>query len=111
MPTKEGDTTETLPSKQESRMTVAGKDVLTSVLEKQLLTAREEGLQSLSLLNSSGNVLMDTLKTMMPPDGSQRIVGEYTATSMRKLTKSICDIVVTKAKVIHAMHDISRDVN
>ena len=79
------------------------------VSEEQFKQVRMEQLTSINLLNSSGNVLLSAMNSMIPPEGSERVMGEYTAQGVRQIAKSICDIVQTKANVVRQMYAISRD--
>lgn len=79
------------------------------VSEQQFATAREEISQSLSLLNASGEALLQALKSIPPHAESGRAMGEYSAQMMRQLSKSICDIVQTKTTVIRQVYSIARD--
>ena len=80
-----------------------------AVSEQQYREVRMEQLTSINLLNSSGNVLLSAMNSMIPPEGSGRAMGEYTAQGVRQIAKSICDIVQTKANVVRQMYAISRD--
>lgn len=79
------------------------------VSEQQFMTVREEQLSSMNLLNSSGNALLSAMEGLIPHQESGRVVGEYTAQAMRKLAKSVCDIVRTKTMVVQSMYQIARD--
>lgn len=109
MPTNGDGTQETLPAKRQSRTPAASVAYPILVSEQQFATVREEHLTSMSLLNSSGNALLRALESMQPPEGSGRVVGEYTAQGMRQISKSLCDIVQTKTQVIRSMYQIARD--
>lgn len=101
--------TKTNPMKQENRTLAAyvGRPILVS--EAQFKSVQEAHLTSMNLLDSSGNVLLRALDSMVPPEGSGRGIGEYTAQGMRQLAKSICDLVQTKTQVVRSMHQIARD--
>ncbi len=100
---------ETLPSRRRSRTPVAADVTPLLVSEQQFVTVREEHLESLNLLNSSGDSLLNALNSMIPPAGSGRVLGDYTAQGMRKISKSLCDIINTKNNVIRQMYSIARD--
>lgn len=102
-------TPETAPTRRESKTSVALRGAPIAVSEQQFLTVKEETLESLSLLNSSANVLLSAMNSMVPPKDSGRNLGEYTASGMRKISKSICDIIQTKCAVIRQIHSIARD--
>lgn len=109
MPIKEPGMLETRPSRRVSRTTVVSDVRPILVSEKQFETVREEHLNSMDLLNLSGNALLRALEGMIPPADSGRVVGEYTAQGMRQLSKSICDIVQTKNGLVRSMYTIARD--
>lgn len=80
-----------------------------AVSKEQFATVRMEQLTSLNLLNSSGNALLSAMQSMIPHEDSGRVVGEYTAKGIRQISKSICEIVMTKAYVVKQMYSIARD--
>lgn len=89
--------------------TVAYKGAAILVSERQYENVVTEHRTSLDLLNSSGNVLLDAMKSMIPPEGSSRTVGEYTAAGIRDIAKSICQVMSTKTDVIRSMYWVGRD--
>lgn len=103
------DTAQMLSSKRGNRMSAAASVYPILVSERQFEIVREEHLASMDLLNSSGKALLNALESMTPPEGSGRVLGEYTAQGMRQISKSLCDIVQTKTQVIRAMYSIARD--
>ena len=109
MLTNENDTPQTEKRMQRNKTTAAYGATPILVSEQQFNTVREEHLTSMDLLNSSGHVLLQALNSMQPPEGSGRVVGEYTAQGMRQISKSICDIIQTKTQVIRSMYQIARD--
>ena len=109
MSTKENAMQEVELPKPENKTLAASKGSLIRVSEKQFMTVREETLESLNLLNSSGSALLSALQMIPPPPDSGRTLGEYSAHSMRQIAKSICDIVMTKTAVIRQIHSIARD--
>jgi hypothetical protein len=108
-PVNETGTIKTSLQRQESRTIAAyaGRPILVS--EQQFVTVKEEHLASMDLLNSSANVLLGALNSMVPPEGSHRQIGDYTGDNMRKISKSICDLIQTKNSVIRSMYQIARD--
>jgi hypothetical protein len=95
--------------KRENKILAASRGAPIVVSEKQFETVRLEQLTSLNLLNSSGDVLLSAMNSMVPPADSGRTVGEYTAQGIRQIAKSLCDIVMTKSHVVRQMYAISRD--
>lgn len=109
MPTSVPGTPETRTTRREKRMLAASAATPILVSEEQFRTVREEHLTSMNLLNSSGDALLRALDQMIPPEGSSRVVGEYTAQGIRQISKSMCDLVLTKNTVIRSMYQIARD--
>ncbi len=80
-----------------------------SVSTELYKTVQEEHLRSVHLLNSSGQTLLAALETLVPPQGSGKVIGEYTGHVMRQLSKSICQVAQTKIAVVRSMHTVERD--
>ena len=95
--------------KRENKTLVASRGLPIVVSERQFETVRTEQLTSLNLLNSSGDVLLSAMNSMVPSPESGRIIGEYTAQGIRQIAKSICDVVQTKAMVVKQIYQITRD--
>lgn len=106
---QESVTRETGLLKRENKILAASSGAPIAVSEKQFETVRMEQLTSLNLLNSSGDVLLSAMSSMVPPPDSGRVVGEYTAEGIRQIAKSICDVVLTKTHVVRQIYAITRD--
>lgn len=92
-----------------SKTPVVVDDRPTLGFEKQFEIVREEFSQSMHLLNSSGKVLLGVLEQTLPEERSGRMIGDYTGTNIRKISKSICQLVETKTNLIRTMFQIARD--
>lgn len=109
MPINEPTTQETEEKTLSNKTSVVERDFPISVLERQFETVREEFSESMNLLNSSGKVLLGALKQTLPPEESGRVVGDYTGQNIRKISKSLCQLVQTKTDLIKVMFHIARD--
>ena len=103
------DTQGIVPTKQENKMPVVSRGSLIVVSERQFETVRSEQLATMDLLNSSANVLLSAMKSVVPPEDSGRIVGEYAGQNLRQMAKSICDLVTVKNHVVRQMYAVARD--
>ena len=92
-----------------SRRLVVPKDSLIVVSQQQFETVRQAHTDSINLLDSCGNALLDAMQMAIPPKDSGRTVGEYTGQNLRQMAKSVCDIVQTKTGVVRSIYQISRD--
>lgn len=108
MPTNESSTREieTRPRSKTPAVSVGNPFVVSNEQYEAVRTAHED---SISLLNSCGTVLLQAMKSAVPPEDSGRTVGEYTGQNLRKMAKSVCDIMQTKTGVVRSMYQISRD--
>lgn len=109
MPVNEIGMPETKSPKQENRMTVVPKGTQFAVSQKQFETVETAHRDSINLLDSCGNALLDAMEMAIPPKDSGRMVGEYTGQNLRQMAKSVCDIIQTKTGVVRSMYQISRD--
>lgn len=108
-PTTGNGTQKTVVVRHESKMSERYSVSPIRVSEQQYVTMREETLKSMSLLNSCGDELHAAMKSLVPHQDSGRTMGEYSATQMRQLAKSVCDIIQTKCSVVRQIHSIVRD--
>lgn len=99
----------TVKTKQENKIYVAAKDFRIAVSQEQFESVKKAHTDSLNLLDSCGNALLNAMQMAIPPEGSGRMVGEYTGQNLRQMAKSVCDIVQTKTGVVRSMYQISRD--
>lgn len=102
-------TERTVAVRQGSKMTVALKDIRIAVCKEQYESVEIAHRNSLALLDSCGNALLDAMEMGMPPKESGRQIGEYAGENLRKIAKSVCDIVNTKTNVVRSMYQVSRD--
>lgn len=107
--TKGNGTLRTERSTQPSRTPVVVSETPQLGLNAQFKSVIAEHLTSVSLLNSSGEILLKALNQMVPPEGSERALGEYTSHAIRKISKSLCDLVITKSAITKELYSIARD--
>lgn len=99
----------TVAMRQENKIYVASRDYRIAVSKEQYETVKTAHKDSLNLLDSCGNALLQAMEAVVPPPESGRTVGEYTGQNLRQMAKSVCDIVNTKTNVVRSMYQISRD--
>lgn len=95
--------------RQPNRRLVVPKDSLIVVSQQQYENVMVAHKDSINLLDSCGNALLDAMEMAIPPKDSGRTVGEYTGQNLRQMAKSVCDIVQTKTGVVRSIYQISRD--
>lgn len=99
----------TVTVRHESKIYGNGAALPILVSEQQFEIVKAEQLASMNLLNDSAVALLDAMKSCVPPEGSTRVIGEYTGQNMRQLAKSICDVIRIKTQVIRSIHSVARD--
>jgi hypothetical protein len=109
MLTKENGTLSTRLARLEGRMSVDRRDSPIVVSQKQFESVETAHRDSVNLLDSCGLALLDAMEMAIPPKDSGRMIGDYAGQNLRKLAKSVCDIVQTKTGVVRSMYSIARD--